>query len=384
MKQTSGFIELGISETLQEKLKDMGITVPTPVQEKTIPLVMSGENLAVQSPTGTGKTLAYLAPLLLKIEPDNKNLEIIILVPSRELAVQVLNLIRNLSGAGAVGLIGGASPERQLEALKNKPRIAVGTPGRVLELLKKRKINGQAVRAIVVDEVDKMLSAGFMGDVQAILKGTLRSRQVLFFSALISPEIQEAVSALAGEMKFIDLSQESMVPPTIRHQYIMGDPRNRGQMLCRLLHAYRPTKTIVFVQRNEGVGPLTGRLQEEGFAAGGLHSDLPQIFRKEILEKFRQGKLKILVTTDLLARGMDIADIDMIINYDLPIDSRHYLHRSGRTGRAGRAGLAVSLVPEEKKAVIHRYAGKLHISFEQIGLDGDRVFPVIYRKKKGR
>lgn len=387
MSLSGDFISLGISQEQQDTLNKINITVPTEVQIETIPAVLAGRNLIVQSPTGSGKTLAYLLPLIAKMDLQNKDLEVLILAPSRELAVQVVNVIRQLAGDKfkTASFIGGASQIRQLEVLKDKPKLAVGTPGRVLELLKKRKINAQAVRTIVIDEADKMFSAGFMNDVRGILKATLKSRQVLFFSATIPGELKENASDILGKWDYVQIGENSRVPGTIKHLYIMCDRVKRNQVLEKLLRFYKPQKAIVFIQRNEGVGPLAGRLQELGFSAVALHSDLSQLHRKEVLQKFRSAAASILVTTDLLARGIDIEDVDYIFNYDLPTDEEFYLHRVGRTGRAGRTGTGVTLIEEQQKFVIAKYARYLKIEFTQIGLDqDDQVFTVQYNKRKNR
>jgi superfamily II DNA/RNA helicase len=386
MSLSGDFISLGIDQEQQDTLNKMNIIIPTEVQIAAIPAISTGKNLIVQSPTGSGKTLAYLLPLIAKMDLQNKDLEVLILAPSRELAVQVVNVIRQLAGDKfkTASFIGGASQIRQLEVLKDKPKLAVGTPGRVLELLKKRKINAQAVRAIVIDEADKMFSAGFMNDVRGILKATLKSRQVLFFSATIPGELKENVAEILEESDYIVIGEKSRVPSTIKHLYIMCDKIKRNQILEKLLRFYKPKKAIVFIQRNEGVGPLAGRLQELGFSAVALHSDLSQLHRKEVLQKFRLGA-SILVTTDLLARGIDIEDVDYIFNYDLPADEEFYLHRVGRTGRAGRSGTGVTLIEEQQKFVIAKYARYLKIEFAQIGLDqDDKVFAVKYNKRKNR
>lgn len=380
MEQKSDFAALGIRQDLVDNLNKVGIMNPTPVQQEAIPAVLTGKSLVVQAPTGTGKTIAYLAPLFTTIEPESKNLEVVILAPSRELAMQVIQVIRQVGGGAKVAsLIGGASPERQLTALKEKPNLAVGTPGRVLEMIQKRKINGQAIRTIVIDEADKMFMAGFMADVQGILKATLKSRQVLFFSATIPPELLEMLSVPVSESCFINIEKGSPVPETITHYFLMTDKLQRSKNLASLLRAYKPKGAVIFLQRNEGVGPLAGRLQEMGMNVLGMHSDLSQPLRKEVLEKFRAGKVPILVTTDLLARGLDIPEIDYIFNYDLPADAKHYLHRAGRTGRAGRAGIVITLVPEEKKFIIHKYAKELKIGFQQLGIDKEKVFALKYR-----
>lgn len=372
---TADFTSLGLNAELTGKLKSLGILTPTRVQQEVIPAALEGRSLIVQSPTGTGKTLAYLIPLLMKADPAAKDLEGLVLVPSRELAMQVIRVLKELGGPLKVAaLIGGASPARQLTALKEKPKFAVGTPGRVLELLRSRKINGQAVRTLVVDEADKMFTQGFFEDIKAILKGTLKTRQVVLCSATMPGQVLEAISSYAQDPLLVDIKEASATPETITHYYVMSDKMKRTQNLVRLIRFYHPEKAIVFIQRNEGVGSLTGRLQELGLSAAGLHSDLSQALRRDVLEKFRTGKVKLLVTTDLLARGMDIAGVDTIFNYDLPADEKHYLHRAGRTGRAGKPGAAVTLISEDRKFVLSKYEKGLGISFTQLGIDEDKVF----------
>lgn len=377
MNNTGDFSGLGITENIIDKLKESGITVPTPVQREAIPKVLQGLNLLVQSPTGTGKTLAYLAPLLSRLDPQDKQLRVIILVPSRELAAQIVGTAKTLAGGLRVAaLLGGANPARQIQALKDKPQLAVGTPGRVLELLEKGKINGQVIDTIVVDEADKMFSRGFMEDVEAILKATLKTRQVLFFSATIPYQLREIAPQLMNDPQHLNLGDGNRVPESITHLYFMCGREQKTQTLAKLLKAYNPLRAIVFIQRNQGVEPLSGRIREFGIEAAALHSGLPQRLRREILEGFRLGKTQVLITTDLLARGMDIEGVDYIFNYDLPIDEKHYLHRAGRTGRAGRQGTAVTLVSEEQKNIIPRYARTLGIKFSQMGLAQGKIIPV--------
>lgn len=380
------FSSLGISANLLAKLSSLGIKHPTEVQEAAIPAILAGKNLLVQSPTGTGKTLAYLLPLLERLNAGTKDLELLVLVPSRELAFQVVGVIRSLDDRlGLAALTGGANLERQLQALKEKPKVAVGTPGRVLELFQRKKINGQTIRAIVVDETDKMLSAGFMRDVLAIFKKTLRTRQGLFFSATIPRQILPEVSALmAKPAELMIINRAGFVPEQIKHHYLMCDKSKKPVVIEKLLKICRPQKAMVFMGRNEGVSFLTEYLLKKGFAAVGLHSDLSELKRKNLLSAFQEGEATVLVTTDLLARGMDVEGVDYIFNYDLPRDTKQYLHRAGRTGRAGKDGTAMSLVSEQQKFHFYNIGRDLKIVFEEKGLDAERnrLFNVQYRKKR--
>ncbi len=383
MKIVKDFLALGISSKYSEKITEMGIRTPTEVQAAAIPAILAEQNLLVQSPTGTGKTLAYLLPLLTRLNEATKELEVLVLVPSRELAFQVMRVIQSLDEAlGVAALTGGANAERQVQSLKEKPKIVVGTPGRVLELFGKKKINGQTIKTIVVDETDKMLSTGFMGDVLAIFKKTLRSRQVLFFSATIPHRVMEETNELiTPPPEFILIDQSGSVPAQIRHLYFRCEKTRKLVTLEKILRIYQPHKAMLFMERNEGVAFLTQYLKEKGHEVGGLHSDLPEVKRKNLLAAFREGRLSLLVTTDLLARGMDVADIDYILNYDLPRDTKQYLHRVGRTGRAGKEGIAVTLVSEQQKFLFYKIGRDLKLRFEEMGVDDQKIFPVQYRKK---
>jgi ATP-dependent RNA helicase DeaD len=383
-EKAGDFRSLGISLRLVNKLTEQGISVPTQVQQEALPAILANKNLLVQSPTGTGKTLAYLLPLLERLNNETKELEVLVLVPSRELAFQVVRVIEDLAEKlVVVPLIGGADAERQLQALKAKPKLVVGTPGRVLEFFQKRKLNGQTIKTIVVDEIDKMLSAGFMGDVLTIFKKTLRSRQGLFFSATIPRTVfSEVAELMTIPPDFILVDRKGTVPEQIKHLYFKCDRARKIMTLDKLLRIYQPQRAMIFIGRNEGVSFLAGQLKEKGHQAEGLHSDLSQLKRKNLLSAFREGRIPLLVTTDLLARGMDISEIDYIFNFDLPLDTKHYLHRVGRTGRAGKAGTAITLVSEQQKYFLYKIARDLKITLEEMGLDGQKVFPVQYRKRK--
>jgi len=383
MVSRSEFSSLGISPVIVNSLKKLSISVPTEVQREVIPAILEDKNLIVQSPTGTGKTLAYLLPLLQKIHVETKELEVLVLVPSRELVFQFIQVVQMIAkDLPVASLNGGAHRKRQMENLKVKPKIAVGTPGRVLDLFQKKKLNGQTIRAVVVDEVDKMMSEGFMGDVLSILKNTLRSRQALFFSATIPREILNKAPELMEQPNFILLKSAGRVPEQIKHFYFMCERAKKYTTLERLLKITLPKRALVFVTRPEGVVAIAEYLKKKGFLAVGLHSDLSQNERKYSIKSFREGKTLILVTTDLLARGMDFTEVDYVFNFDLPVDAKHYLHRVGRTGRAEKTGTAITLVAENQKFILYKIARDLGVSLEMMGLDGERIFSIKNRQRK--
>lgn len=386
MSNFKDFASLGIPLFLVEKLKRMNIVKPTEVQIAAIPLIMDGKDVIAQAPTGTGKTLAYLLPVLAGLQLPGKEVQALILAPSRELAMQITRLTTELGGEGliCVPLLGGGNLERQIDNLKKRPQLIVGTPGRVLELIKKRKLNTQTLSRIVVDEGDKMFSLGFMEDIAAILKSTLKDRQLMLFSATLNPEIIATATANMKSPEIIRITQESRTAVTIEHVYFMAGEKEKAETLRKLVAIYRPQKAMVFINHNEGVGPLAKRLAGFGLTVAGLHSDLPQQERKRIMDLFRRGEIQLLVTTDLLARGMDVPGVDYVFNFDIPLNEEYYIHRVGRTGRAGNKGTAVTLVTESQKFIMDKYQKLLRTKIQQYGISGDKVVPVVMKGKAKR
>lgn len=384
MVMKSSFASLGIPDWLIEKLKNNNIQVPTEVQEEAIPLILQGKDIIGQSPTGTGKTLAYLLPLLTGISPENKGVQVLILAPTRELAMQITNLANELGGAQdilTVPVLGGVNIHRQIDSLKKKPQVVVGTPGRVLEIIRMRKINAQGVKTIVIDEADKMWQMGFKEDVQAIIKSTLRERQVIMVSATVAREMVASFQEVLSRPEMVNISSEDKVVNTIKHLYFMTQERNKAETLRKLIAIYKPKSAVVFINSNKGVLPFVRRFRDFGFITEGLHSELNSQGRKTVLEKFRSGKATLLVTTDLFSRGMDIENIGIVFNFDLPFNDEYYLHRVGRTGRAGKSGLAINFVTPEQKFIIAKYEKQLNITIEEWGINGDNVIPVRKRSK---
>lgn len=384
MEKINNFQALNIPKYLVDKLVKDKIVKPTRIQLESIPLVLQGKDLIARSPTGTGKTLAYLLPLLAKVDIANKNLQSLILAPTRELAMQIQRVMLDLGPEGFVSipLIGGANIERQIDGLKKKPQIVVGTPGRILELIKKKKVNAQTISTIVVDEGDKMLSLGFDQDIQDIIKSTLLDRQVILFSATMPPNVVVMALKFLNDPATINIEEISRVPVTIKHIYFLAEEKLKSEKLRKLVSIYQPKKAIVFINHNEGVGPLVKRFRELGMETLGLHSDLSQLDRKNILESFRQGKSLLLITTDIFARGMDIAGVDYVFNFDVPENAEYYLHRVGRTGRAGEKGTAITFVTERQKLIMKKYERILRIEIEQYGISQNKVIPIVGPGKK--
>lgn len=373
------FNSLNIADFLLEPVKNMDITTPTQVQQEAIPLILKGEDVIIQSPTGTGKTLAYLLPIFSKLQAQEKNIQALILAPTRELAVQITNLAKSL-GTGqnitSLTLLGGANIKRQLESLKVKPQVVVGTPGRILEIIKLRKINTQTIRFLVVDEADKMWAEGFKSDIEAIAKSTLKDRQTVLVSATISPELVASAITFMNRPATINLSQESQLTKNVKHLFFSTTEKNKAELLKRLLVHYKPKKAIVFINSNKGVIPFTKRFTDFGFKTIGLHSQLNPQDRKNVLQSFRAGKSQVLVTTDLFSRGMDIPGVEIVFNFDLPQDPLHYIHRVGRTGRGTNKGIGISFVTPEQKFIISKYEDHLDTDIPECGLSDTGVFQV--------
>lgn len=386
MAEKISFKSLGINGLLVDKLEKDNIQVPTDVQTEAIPLILQGKDIIGQSPTGTGKTLAYLLPLLTGISPEDKGIQVLVLAPTRELAVQITKVANELGGDQGiltVPVLGGVNFQRQADNLKKKPQVVVGTPGRVLELIRLRKINAQGVKTAVIDEADKMWQMGFKEDVQAIIKSTLRDRQVVMFSATVTPEMVSASMEMLNQPEMVNISGDTQITETIKHFYFMTQEKSKAETLQRLIGNYKPQRAVVFINSNKGVLPFVNRFREFGFTAEGLHSELNPQGRKVVLEKFRSGKVQLLVTTDLFSRGMDVKDIDIVFNFDLPLNSEYYIHRVGRTGRAGKSGLAINFVTPDQKFIMPKYEKQLKINIEEWGITKDKIIPIRKKQTKG-
>lgn len=379
MEKHSDFAELGVAQIYVDKLQTMDIQTPTAVQAQAIPAILAGRDLIGQSPTGSGKTFAYLLPIVSKIDAEDKTVQALILAPTKELAMQITTVANNLTegtGIVTVPLIGDANIQRQVDNLKKKPQLLVGTAGRVSELIRLRKIKTPTIKTVVIDEMDKMWGMGFKGDVQAILKSTLRDRQVIMVSATIAPENVADALAITKNPELINLSLDNQTAETIKHCYFLTQEKNKASTLQKLIHIYKPQKAVVFINSNAGVMPFVNRFRDFGFSAEGLYSEMTAQERRSAVEKIRLGKTQLLVTTDLFARGMDISNIEIVFNFDIPIDPEHYIHRVGRTGRAGKQGLAINFATPEQQFILAKYEKRLNIKIEELGVSEDRIVSV--------
>lgn len=356
------FNELGLSQKTLEALELKGYSTPTPIQVEAIPLGLQGIDFIGQSQTGTGKTMAFTIPIVERIHLNEKVIQALILCPTRELAVQVsreINLLCQKMGIKSMAVYGGESIERQIKELKRNVQIVVGTPGRILDHIRRHTIKLDNVRFAVLDEADEMLDMGFIEDIEAILEMTREDRQTMLFSATMPDEIKELSGRYLKEPRFIKIKAKQVTVDKIEQFYIRVRSADRSEVLSRVIRLERARKSMVFCNTKRMVDELTYEMQERGYQVEGLHGDMKQQKRDFVMDQFKSGRVDILIATDVAARGLDINDVDVVFNYDLPLDEEQYVHRIGRTGRAGRTGKSYTFVygrEIDRLHAIERYA----------------------------
>ena len=345
---TLNFEEMNLSPEIVRAVKDMGFEEATPIQSQAINQVMSGHDIIGQSQTGTGKTAAFGIPCLEMIDPENKKLQAVILSPTRELAIQICEEFRKLSkymdNIKVLPIYGGQPIDRQITALKKGVQIIVGTPGRVMDHMRRRTLKTDSVQMMILDEADEMLDMGFREDIETILSKMPYDRQTVLFSATMPKEIIELTNEFQNNPKHIQVARKELTVPNIEQVYYEIKEKTKLEAASRIIDINNPELTIIFCNTKKRVDELVEHLQGRGYFAEGLHGDLKQIQRDTVMKKFRNRTIEILVATDVAARGIDVDDVDIVINYDLPQDEEYYVHRIGRTGRAGKTGKAFSFV----------------------------------------
>ncbi|MGA2243895.1 MAG: DEAD/DEAH box helicase [Verrucomicrobiota bacterium] len=343
------FSELGLSAESLQAVEKLGFEQASPIQAEAIPVLLAGKDIVGQSMTGSGKTAAFGIPAVEKVDPARREVQVLILCPTRELAVQVSEEIHKLAlfkhGVQALPIYGGQSYERQFYGLKQGAQIVIGTPGRIMDHMRRGTLRLDTVKFVVLDEADVMLNMGFRDDIETILQAVPAERQTVFFSATMPQPIRELIEKYSHDPQTIQIAQKSLTVPTVEQVYYEVDRRNKMELLTRLIDLHDFKLGIIFCNTKRMVDDLVDYLEAAGYQADRLHGDMTQNMRDRVMNKFRQSGLEFLVATDVAARGIDVDDVEVVFNYDLPYDPEDYVHRIGRTGRAGKSGRAVSLVP---------------------------------------
>lgn len=365
-----------LKQSIQQVWESAGFSQPTSIQQEAIPHILSGSDLIAESPTGTGKTLAYLMPVIEKIDAEKKAIQAVILASSQELVMQILEETQKWSEGSdikAASFIGGANVKRQLEKLKKHPHIAIGTPGRVLELIKQKKLKMHEVKVIVLDECDQLLVPEHIETVRTIVKSALSERQVVLFSATLPPHIEKLGYELTKEPKLIKIKKDTTIQALpVDHLYFMTEQREKIKMLEKISRL-DSLKGLVFIRDIGNLTVVGEKLVYNGIHVSLLHSDLDKTARQKSLKDFKTGKTHLLLATDVAARGLDMKDITHVIHYDFPQDFEQYVHRSGRTGRFGASGTVISLVNEREERDLRKYTKEMNISAAKKQMRGGKI-----------
>ncbi|MCC7547293.1 MAG: DEAD/DEAH box helicase [Burkholderiales bacterium] len=366
-EDSQGFSALGLNEPIARALAELGYEVPTPIQAQSIPALLAGRDLIGQAQTGTGKTAAFALPLLQRLDPNLAATQALVLTPTRELAIQVAEAVhayaRHLGRVRVLPVYGGDSIQKQVARLRAGVHMVVGTPGRVMDHLRRGTLDAGALHSVVLDEADEMLRMGFIEDVEWILEQTPAQRQLALFSATMPREVRRIAQNHLREPVNVEVRHKTLTVPSIEQFYIQVPPTQKLDALTHLLEVDAASEEVVlvFARTKLGAADLAGKLQARGYAAEAMHGDMNQQQREAVVRRMRGGQVEIVVATDVAARGLDVEQVGRVINFDIPNDPESYVHRIGRTGRAGRAGTAILFVaPRETRMLreIERYSGQ--------------------------
>lgn len=342
------FKDLKLSNEVQHAIADMGFEEATPIQSQSIPPILEGNDLIGQAQTGTGKTCAFGIPAIEMIQPQIDTIQVLVLCPTRELAIQSSEELRNVlkykDGIRILPVYGGQPIDRQILALKKRPQIIIGTPGRVMDHMRRRTIKLENLKMIVLDEADEMLNMGFREDIDTILEKVPEDRQTILFSATMPKEILDITRKYQKDPVHIKVAHKQLTVPSIEQYYLEVKESAKLEVLSRLIDTNDIKLSLVFCNTKKRVDDLTSSLQSRGFSAEALHGDMRQEHRDKVMSQFRKGNFDILIATDVAARGIDVDDVEAVFNYDIPSDEEYYVHRIGRTGRAGRTGKAFTFI----------------------------------------
>lgn len=376
MLMTAGFAQLKVDDAMVEKLHRTGKDIPTPVQERAIPALLSGRDVIARAQTGVGKTLSFVVPLFSRIDPEKEYVQALILSPTRELAQQTAGEIRKLSddsGIRTLTVSGGKDYEEEKRKLGNRAQVLVGTPGRLLDHLRKGNTSLGGVTYLVLDEVDEMLRQGFGEDIETLLSLMPQEHQTMMCSATLDEEVRKMGRRLTKNALLIDIAPKEATAATIEQICIKVNEEHKQEALATLIRRYNPFLMLVFCSSKERAVELNDWLYGQGFNTDVLHGDMSQTKRRQVMENFRKAKLQILVASDIAARGLDVEGITQVVNYDIPHDPEWYVHRIGRTGRAGNEGTAVTFYTADETRWLQNIEKKLSVTLERQNLAGEKV-----------
>jgi ATP-dependent RNA helicase DeaD len=366
------FMELGVKAILARRLQQYGVTTPTPIQEQTIPLLLEGKDVIAQAQTGTGKTLAFVLPILERINPDKDEVQALILTPTRELAIQITEEVRKLTpmiGASVLAAYGGQDVEGQIRKLRTAPQIIVATPGRLLDHLGRGTVDLSVAGILVLDEADRMLDMGFLPDVEGILRQLSPKRQTMLFSATMPDNVRKLAQRYMKSPEDIQVRGRKITLDTIKQIVIETTDRGKPQTLVQLIKQHRPYLAVAFCRTKIRAKRLNEALIAAGINSDELHGDLTQAKRENVMKRFRDAGIQVLVATDVAARGLDVEGVTHVFNYDIPQDGEDYIHRVGRTGRAGQKGIAITLVSARDRSQLLRIEREIQMTFEKRRMD---------------
>ncbi|TGC09398.1 DEAD/DEAH box helicase [Methanolobus halotolerans] len=365
------FKDLQLSKSMEKGIEDLGFEEPTPIQSQSIPYIMEGRDVIGQAQTGTGKTAAFGIPALEMIEQDLGRVQVLVLCPTRELANQVadeLNKLARYKDIKILPVYGGQSIDRQIRALRKGAQVVIGTPGRILDHIERRTLDIGHVSMVVLDEADEMLDMGFREDIELILNNVPTTRQTILFSATMPGPIMKLTKRYQRDPQLVKTVHKKLTVPNVEQSYFEVKPHAKPEILFRLIDIYDVKSSLVFCNTKRGVDQLVEKLKSRGYLADGLHGDMKQQQRERVMANFRKGDIETLVATDVAARGIDVENIEVVFNYDVPQDEESYVHRIGRTGRAGKQGLAFTFVSGKelyKLKSIQRYT-KVNITRKKV------------------
>jgi ATP-dependent RNA helicase DeaD len=376
MQSEVGFADMDLTDEMTKALERAGYELPSPVQAGVIPPALDGLDVMGQAQTGTGKTAAFAIPILEQLAPREEisNVQALVLVPTRELAVQVRNEFEKLAyfmDIKTAAIYGGHSIKKQIEELKRGVQVVVGTPGRVLDHIRRKTLDLRETWCVTLDEADRMLDIGFRPDIERILSSISRKdRQTLLLSATVPPSIERLATRYMQEPTVLDFSKDAVSGDSIEQYYFSVDKAKKNELLQRLIKRDEPEQAIVFCRTRRGTDKLAKRLKETFPNVGCIHGDMNQSVRDRVMKKFREERLKVLVATDVVGRGIDVSTISHIINFDTPEDCDDYVHRIGRTGRMGKEGVAYTFVSEDDGELLTRIEVRINQLLEQVYMEG--------------